>query len=489
MNMPEKSRPDIMLIYPTLSVKERYGKRDVGNAGGELPPLGILSIAACLRESGYRVCVIDALVKDWGSREIVEYVRTKKPRVIGFSAITPNFFRAVDYANRVKEAFPDILTIIGGHHATILVKEVIKENKAFDIAVFGEGELTAVELMNAYKLNNYDHTAFLNNHGALEKIKGIAFRRDGAIEVSSPRELVDDLDQLPFPARDLVPMEKYIPLPNQYKRLPVAHMAVIRGCPYQCFFCSNNSVFGRKIRARSPRKVIAEIRFLMDKYKIREISFWDDMMTTNKIWINEFCDLLSKNRMDITWTCYARADSVSESLLRKMARAGCWNIFFGFESGNQKLLDNIGKGITLQEMRNVNKWCKKAGKEVRASFMLALPGETPELAQETINFAKELSPEYAQFCITTPYPGTRLFDEAGRWGRLSKDFSRYNIWEPVFVPFGYKNKEEILKMEKRANLQFYFRARSIFNLVKNINSLEDIKRYLKGFRVLLGFVR
>lgn len=480
---------DILLIYPALSVSERYGNRNMGKVGGHLPPLGILSIAAYVREKGYSVDVIDALIKNWGPEEIKQYIRMRKPKVVGLSAITPIFHRAVDCAKEIKEEFPELLVLIGGHHATILPKEVLKQNECFDIAVFGEGELTMAEVIDNYRLCGYDHKGFLKDYNSLKGIDSIAFRDEGEIVINKNRELIEDLDSLPFPARDLVPIEKYIPLPNQYKRPRVVHMVVIRGCPYQCSFCSNNAVFGRKIRARTPQKVIDEISFLMDEYKINEISFWDDMMTTDKKWMCEFCELIAKNRIDITWTCYSRVDVVTKELLRKMANVGCWNIFFGFESGDQELLNNLDKGVTLEQIRNANQWCKEVGIEVRASFMLALPGETPQLAQKTIDFAKELNPEYAQFCITTPYPGTKLFDEAEKWGKLSNDYSEYNIWEPVFVPFGYKDREQIAKIGKHANSQFYFRLKTIFNLIKKIKSWEDIKRYLKGFRALLGFIK
>ncbi len=487
--MTDNHNLDILLIYPALSVKKRYGNRPVGATGGHLPPLGILSVAAYLRERNYSVAVIDALANNWGPEEIVEYVRCKKPHVVGFSAITPIFHRAVICAEKIKEAFPELLTIIGGHHATILPKEVLEENTCFDISVFGEGELTAKELMDAYRSSSYDRTRFLANHSSLRMINGIVFRENSSITMTSPRALIEDLDSLPYPARDLVPMDRYSSLPNQYKRLPIAHMVVIRGCPYQCAFCSNNAVFGATIRARSPQKVVDEIKSLMETYGTRDISFWDDMMTTNKSWMIEFCDLMIKNKMDITWTCYSRVDTVTKELLQKMVDAGCWNIFFGFESGDQRLLDILGKGITLQQIRDANQWCKDVGISVRASFMIALPGETPSLAQKTIDFAKELSPDYAQFCITTPYPGTKLFREAKKWGKLNKNFSRYNIWDPVFLPFGYKDRSEILKIERRANFQFYFRFKAIVNLLRKINSWEDVLRYLKGFRFLLGFLK
>jgi radical SAM superfamily enzyme YgiQ (UPF0313 family) len=180
---------------------------------------------------------------------------------------------------------------------------------------------------------------------------------------------------------------------------------------------------------------------------------------------------------------------VDEPMLKKMKSAGCWNIFFGFESGDQTLLNNINKGITLEQIEKANKLCKKIGIEVRASFMLALPGETPALAQKTINFAKRLNPDYAQFCITTPYPGTKLYDTVNEHGTMIQDYSKFNIWEPVFLPKGYKNFEEIQKMEKKAMKEFYLRPRYILSKIKHINSMEDIFRYMKGFRFLIGFLK
>lgn len=487
--MKNKTNLDVVFIYPSLSVQKRYGDRNIGDVGGHVPPIGIMSLAAYVREKGYSADVIDAVINNWSAEEIINYIRAEKPKIIGFSAITPIFHLAVDCATKIRKEFSELLTILGGHHGSILTKDIIKNNRCFDLVVFGEGELTMLDILDLYKSKDYNFNRFMKDYELLKTIDGIAFRKEEEVIINNKRHFIQNVDELPYPARDLVPIEKYIPLPNQYKRLPTVHMFVIRGCPYQCAFCSNNAIFGRKIRARSPQKVIDEIKSIISKYGAKEISFWDDMMTTNKRWMNEFCDLIIINNIDIIWTCYSRVDTITKELLQKMKSAGCWNIFFGFESGDQQLLNNINKGITLEQIRKATKWCKEVGIEIRASFMLALPGETPELAKKTIDFAKELSPEYAQFCITTPYPGTKLFNEVDKWGSLLEDYSKFNIWEPVFIPFGYKNRQQILDMEKKANFEFYFRFREVINLIKKIKSWEDIKRYFKGFRMALGFIR
>jgi len=297
------------------------------------------------------------------------------------------------------------------------------------------------------------------------------------------------LDMLPLPARDLLPMERYIPLPNQYQRLPVVHMTTTRGCPHDCSFCSASAVFGRRLRRLSVDRVMEEIKDAVKNYNAREISFWDDTMTQNRNWMVSFCDALQQSGLDLTWTCYARVDTMDPLLLDKMKHAGCFNIFYGFETGSQKLLDLVDKRIRVVDSIRVCRWTREAGIEVRGSFMLGLPGETPELARETINFALELDPDYAQFCLTTPYPGTRLYDQAAQFGWLSTELSDYHGWKAVFVPYGYNSPEELLAMERRAMMRFYFRPRYWLRTVKKLRSREDLFRMFKGLRMALGFVQ
>lgn len=479
---------EILLIYPPLSIQERYGNRRIGKSGGHLPPLGIAYISAYLRERGYTVGLIDALASDMTEEGICRYISLHRPWAVGLSALTSMFHRAVAIASVIKERFPDVLTIIGGQHATIMGEEVFRGTNPFDVLVSGEGEITVLELMKLYKGIGYDRDGFLNSP-LLEDVRGLIFKRGSSIIKTRPRPPIEDLDRLPFPARDLLPMDRYIPLPNQYKRLPVVHMVTTRGCPYPCTFCSASAVFGKRVRQMSVNKVIDEIKHVIERYGAKEISFWDDTMTINKNWMMEFCNRILEERIDITWTCYGHVNTVTRELLFKMKEAGCFNIFYGYESGDQGLLDGIAKGITLDRIREVNEWTKEAGIEIRASFMLGLPGETPGLARKTIGFAIELEPDYAQFSLTTPYPGTTLWQEARRYGDLTTDFSEYHGWSAVFVPDGYRDREELMAMEREAMRCFYFRPRYILNQFKKIRGPVDIARYIKGFRFTLGFLR
>ncbi|MBI4983232.1 cobalamin B12-binding domain-containing protein, partial [Candidatus Woesearchaeota archaeon] len=456
------NKMDLLLIYPPISINERYGK-DVGDVGGNMPPLGITQIASYLREKEIEVGLIDAVIENYTLEELIKKTLDLNPKVIGLSALTSNFYRTVIFARKIKKERPDTLIILGGQHASIMLGEILKEHPYFDLLVYGEGELTAEELVRKYKESSYNLKQFLENYETLSNIKGIVFRKREEVIISQKRELITNLDELPLPAWDLLPMEKYIPLPNQYKRTPVINMVVIRGCPFSCSFCSANVIALRRIRPTSPERVVQIIEHVIQNYGIKEISFWDDMLTTNKEWLHRLCNLIIQKKIDIVWSCYSRVDRVDYELLKHMKEAGCWNIFFGYESGNQQLLNNINKGITLEQIEKANELCKKVGIEIRASFMLALPGETPELAEETIKFAKKLNPDYAQFCITTPYPGTKLYEEAEKYGSLSKNFSEYHGWKAVFVPFGYKSSKEIEELEKRATREFYLRPRYILS--------------------------
>jgi len=342
-------RPDILFIYPHYSVKERYGNRPIGRVGGHLPPLGLAQLAAFIREQGFAVEIIDAVALDLQLQQVMERVATMRPRAVGLTALTSSFHRAVDLASHIRAEFPDILTLVGGPHASAVPTMMMNRDNCFDFLVFGEGEFTLLEIMERYRRKDYERGNLLAGCEELAGIDGIVFQDDSKEIQTTPRQLIENLDTLPLPARDLLPMECYIPLPNQYRRLPVVHMTATRGCPHNCSFCSASAVFGRKVRRKSVHRVVNEIEYVVNRYGAKEISFWDDNMLLNRNWMMDLCDTLGASHLDLTWTCYARVDSVDPALLGKMRAAGCFNIFYGFESGNQDLLDLIDKKIRIED--------------------------------------------------------------------------------------------------------------------------------------------
>ncbi len=481
---PKDSQIEILLIFPPSSVSHRYGKANLGDLGGDLIPLGIASIAAFLRERGFGVGVLDCCALCLDYTQIVDLIKEKRPRIVGLSSTTYTLPSTIELAKRIRTAIPDQLIILGGSHANVAGAETIDQYDVFDIVAVGaDGEYTTLDVINAYRKCEYSRSNLLESLDLINSIDGIYYTSAGKAVATKPRSLISDLDELPFPARDLFPLERYAPLPNQYKSLPLTNMVVIRGCPYVCTFCDQAETIAR---TRSPERTVQEISHCVEHYGVKEISFWDDTMSYNKKWMRKFCELLIEENINVIWSCYAAVNTVNEEILHLMKKAGCWNIFYGFETGVAELLKNIDahkKNRSFEEMKKVSKWTQDAGIEIRGSFMLGLPGETPELAKKTIEQAIELDPEYAQFSITTPYPGTRLYREIkdGKWGKFTTtDFSEFQGWNVVFLPIGYRDKGEVWEMERKAFQKFYFRPSYIIKKALSIRSLEDLKRYIRG---------
>lgn len=448
----------VLLIFPPQSLDERYG-RNMGNVGGFLPPLGLCNMAAVLERDGHEVRIMDCPVNNYIISDILTEITNFEPEVIGIAAITVLANVTKELCEVIKNQFSGIYIILGGPHPTVMPNEVSEEMNA-DIVIQGEADNIISDVVK-----NLEH-----------------YKKQGIVKAG----IAMKLDELPLPARHLLDMSKYTSLPNTYKKSPNTFQVMTsRGCPFTCTFCHDaKGVF----RQRSVENVIMEIKHLQEKYGVKEIAFWDDIMTLNKAWMYKFCEALEKEKINLVWSCYTRLDLIDEPLLKAMKKAGCWNIFFGIEAGSQGLLDNIKKKMTVEQMANQVRLVKKVGIEIRGSFMIGLPGETPETARETIKYAIDLDPDYAQFTITTPYPGTELWKTAEQWGTLNRDFTDFNEWKPVFVPKGYKSPEELLEIHKEAFRRFYFRPKFILRKVAKIRSFDDLWRHIKGLRVVYAMV-
>ena len=486
---PKNNKIDILFINPPSSISKRYGKEDMGEVGGVLIPLGIASLAAYIREKGYGVGVLDCPTLRIDNEKVYEIILEKDPDIIGFSTTTYSLSRATELAKKIREKLPNKLTVIGGSHANVAGVQTANDYDVFDIIAYGlDGEYITHDIVKNFSEKNYNREAFLSDPKILENIKGIIYKKNGEVIKNKPKENIKDLDELPLPARDLFPMERYIPLPNQYKKLPLTNMVVIRGCPYFCSFCDQA---GTGARRRSPQKAIEEIKECVEKFGIKEISFWDDTMCYHKKWMKEFLDLLIEENLDLIWSCYAAVNTVDKDILTLMRKAGCWNIFYGYETAIEELAENIQtnkKNRNFEKMKEVAKWTKEAGIEVRGSFLIGLPGETPELAKKTVQHAIELDPDYAQFTLVCPYPGTKLAKEIdqGKWGKyITKDLEEYQCWNVTWLPEGYKNPKELKDMERYAFRKFYLRPSYILKRILKIRTFEDIKRYFKGGTALI----
>jgi anaerobic magnesium-protoporphyrin IX monomethyl ester cyclase len=462
----------IVLVLPSENIRIQYNLSNNVKVN-ILPPLGVCYLASVLQKAGHAVSIIDATPLNLSIETLTEKILFEKPDMVGLSLYTYTADIGLSLAKSLKLK-TSIPIIVGGAHATALPRYFLNPDTAIDVVVIGEGEETLLDLVENWKKDHWSKS--------LNEIKGIAFRNNfGKIIINDLRKPVD-MEKIPFPARELLDHSLYIQLPYVCKRPPVTNIATSRHCPHgKCTYCSVNINSKSQYRRFSTRRVITEIKFLIDKYGIKEFYFWDEVFTVNEEWVVEFCSLLLQEGIDIAWTCYGRINLVTQKMLQAMAKAGCWYILYGIESGNQMLLDKVEKGINLNDVRRVISWTKESGIEVMDAFQFGLPGETAELAEETIKFAMKLNLDYAHFSFTTPFPGTKLYKSAREEGILKSDFSKYTIWEPIFIPKGYFSEKELIAIHRKAFIRFYFRPVYFLRFIaRKIRNINDLKRYSSG---------
>lgn len=468
-----------VLVNPPLSAKEQAGS--FAKIANIMQPLGIGYIASVLEKEGFDVKIIDCIPSDMSIEDLIKELKTINPDVIGFTSTVLEIGKSCQISKELKKVLPNSLLVIGGAHLTSLPRETM-ENSVFDIGVIGEGEMTMLDIIEHIKNNDFN----------FENIKGIIYRKDGKFKITEPREYIKNLDSLPFPARHLFPdLSEYRPLAASYKKLPLGHLMTSRGCPFHCIFC-DRKVFSSFVRMRSPKNVVDEVEELINVYGARSIKFFDDTFTLNNKRAFEICDEIIARGIKIPWTCLTRVDVVTKELFVKMKEASCWQVAFGLESGDQEMLNRMKKGITLEQSRNAVRWAKEAGLKVRAHFVLGMPGETLESIDKTSEFARSLSIDLVTFYNLTLYPGNELYAIAKREGTiLHDDYSQFNPVIDVnesrlpYVPEGMTEKElkeAIAKLHKR----FYLRYSYIIRQLLSIRSIEDVKGYWKGFKVIVG---
>lgn len=366
--------------------------------------------------------------------------------------------------------------IYGGPHTSCFPEMIFDNIKQLDLLVYGEGEVTFKKIVDFYQK---EKKLPQDIPGTWAKIEGKWIKNVSAQPVLK-------LDELSMPAYELFDYNGvYKPLPLQYKKLPTANIITSRGCPYgKCTFCYESGRASQIYRRHSPERVIEEIKFLVNEMGVKEIAFWDDNFLISEDWILKFCDLLDKEKFRIPWSVVARVDTINKKLLERAKKSGLWNIFFGIETGNQDLLNRIRKGITLDQVRQAVQWCNELDIDTRGSFMLALPGETPQKAMNTIKFACDIGVTYAQFLPTHPDWGTALYDDAINSGKVVPLYrGRTSI---TYVPDGYKNANEIRKMQKRAYRKFYFRLKYVLKHIKRLKDVTKIKQYFDALKYIIG---
>lgn len=468
-----------LTTVPFDNMKLGYGinkKNSKKKVYGYTPPLGLGMLARVAKEYGSEVTVNDAgaLADDYDS--LMEKILAFEPDIVGFSVFTANFTQAVESVDRVRchPKLKDALVLIGGPHVYTFREQTLNDIAA-DIAVYGEAEADLIEMLEYYD----------GKRPSLDAVNGIFYRTEDGIVKTEETHTSRSLDHFGFPDWDQFDFSLYKNMPGQVRRYPMTSMVTSRGCPYKCNFCFQAGRFADKYRRYSPEVVVAEIQRLQAEYGIKEIQFWDDIFFINKKWVESFCRLVQQKKLDLSWSGYARVDLVTPELLRMARDSGCWNIFYGFEVGTQDMLDFLDKRATLEDAVNACRWTKEAGIIVRGSFMVGLPNETPEIAEKTIDFAMKLDPDYANFNIFFPEPGTGLYDLAIESGRmLSTNYLGRTV--PVYLPDGYESVEQVKAIQAKAFRRFYFRPSYLAKRIARIRTWGEIQQYLDGALMLLS---
>ncbi len=385
---------NITLVYPPYG----YGKRS------RYFPFGLAYIAALL-EKEHAVTIVDMEGEDLDLDSALARIIKAEPALVGFGGMITRFRMVRDLAQRLRSELPGVFLIAGNSGATT-IPELYISSCDLDAVVMGEGEVTSVELARAVESGRNWHD-----------VPGIAFRDDnGKLVYSKTRELISDLDSLPWPAWDIFPIETYISsIDHRQKRTRHLEVVASRGCPFNCVYCYR--IYGRTVRRRSPASIVDEICELVRRYDIHYTGFPDDLFTSNREFVLETCRLLLKRVPDIRWSCLGRVNTVDEQLLSEMKRAGCDWISYGIETGSNELLSAMKRGVTSEECLKAIRLTRNAGIHAEGSFMIGMFGETKSTVGETIDFCRQADIT-APMLFVTPYPGTEIFDIALERGMI-----------------------------------------------------------------------
>jgi radical SAM superfamily enzyme YgiQ (UPF0313 family) len=381
----------ILLVNPTT---RNYGK---GITIAAAAPLGLLSLAAVLRDDGHNIRIYDHNVENNGLKECLKF----EPDLVGVTSFTGLMIRdALDLSNYFHQR--DIPVVWGGIHASLMPIQTVKDEN-IDMVVVGEGEETIVELADA-----------MENKRKLDAIKGLVWTKNNGSKIveNTPRPLIKDLDLLPFPAWDLIDEKKYEKTLMGWESSSSEFFSIqtSRGCPYRCGFCYNTVFNARKWRAKSADRVIEELSFLKDNYNINRVNFRDDNFVVNRKRAIKICKEIYKNQLDVEFGIDCRADLLTENFAKILKLGGCDQIYFGIESGSPRILRFINKDITLQQAMDSVNICKKLGIKSSTSFILGFPTETKTDIQLTEKFIMKLMPDRLLVKIFVPYPGCKLYD-------------------------------------------------------------------------------
>lgn len=468
MVLENQKKGRVLLIYPPSPVINREDRCQQPTKEllviPPLPPTDLMYLAAIAEQCGY-----EAMIRDYSQGGNFEVnLKEFQPDFLVANIATPTFQSDMMAIKLAKDINPSICTIVKGAPFLTYNTNTIYENPFIDYVIIGEAEFTLKEILEGVPDN---------------EILGSCYRENFQPIKNEKRPFIENLDELPFPARHLVDNSIYR-RPDNGKVQAVVKVA--RGCPFHCFFCLATPVSGAKVRKRSPENIVAELKECVEKYNIRNFLFWSDIFNLDREWTLELCKKIIESGLKITWSSNTRADTMDDEMAKMMYKSGCRLVSIGVESGSQKMLDKIGKKITLDNIRNTVKILKKNKIKIYNYFVIGLPWETEETVEETIKFAIELDSNFISFYTATPLPGTKYFAYAmlNKLVEGNLDF-RSAYYEPV-VRSESLSKERIFELHKQAVKRFYLRPKFIFKTLLSLRSFTEFKNYfIAGMNLLI----
>ncbi len=444
----------VLLINPSMNM-QKLGR--FAALLEPMPPTGIAYIAGALEAHGCMVRAIDMFAEKLSGQEVVDKVARFKPDLVGMTVLTPSAPICSELSQAIRARLPGVKIIWGAIHADVFAHDIIRDGDA-DFCAHQDGEDTVCELVDALAAGEKDFSA----------IDGLSWMStDGQVIKNKDRTLNRDLDRLAYPAWHLFPYHRYGLLPFADFAKPVLTMTGSRGCPYRCDYCSLINTGGKVYRKRDPIKIVDEYEYLIDRYGVKQIGFVDPIFPLVKKDLKPFCEELVRRGLDqkCQWLSETRADRLDKETCEIMYAGGCRRVLMGIESGSDLLLGNVNKNITTAKVREGVANAKAAGIQTVGLFMIGMPGETPEMTKETVEFAVDLDVDFAKFAITVPFPGSKLFSDRWQKDLFRDDWENYTTFNPdpdrlIYHPQGY-DPEHLVKMQSWALRRFYMRPKQI----------------------------
>lgn len=433
----------------------------------KIPPLGIAYVGANLKKYGHEVSILDSIALELNAQQTREAILKEKADIVGITTMTVAFQGALEAARIAKGCGCKV--VLGGPHLSIFPQETMYHD-CIDYAIIGDGEYSMLELVNAIEQGK-----------PVEDIKGLIYRRDGSVFINPPA-VINDLDQLPLPQRDLLPNEKYGLIGAA---MPFATMLTMRGCPFDCGYCGNRSDPMRAVRFRKVEKVLDEIELLVEKYKVKEINFVVETLTLKRDFMVQICNGILERKIKVRWQGPTRVDCVDIDLLRLMSEAGCRQLRYGIESGNQNILELMNKKTKLGMIEEAIAATRKANIKTVGYFILGYVTETPVTIRETINFAKKLKLDTAVFYTGVPYFKTRFYESALKLGLVDFDYWPQWVLGKRSDPLAYMVPGAD-KWVKTAFREFYYRPGYIARHLLNIRSFKELRDGFNAAKSLIA---